>query len=739
VNLHLSDDQKLLQEAFRRFLAAESSMARVRAAEPLGFDRALWDGIAQMGVLTMRVVSAAGAADSSLLDAALLMELAGKYLASAPIAEAVVVARLLSSIDDENAARWLGWLGDGRKIVTLALHETAEMPNQLVPAAAVADAVVALDADRLMLLIANPPGAAPPNLASSPIGRMRSKSTDGPVEQLTLLKGPAARELHAAAVEEWKLLTSAALSAMAREALSMAAAYARERNQFGKPIGTFQAISHPLANLVTDAEGAQLLTWRAIAYVAERSPFAAAGVSMAYWWATHVSNRAVAQSLHTFGGYGLSLEYDIQLYHRRAKGMALVMGDPSLELNRVGKRLWCNEAPAALPTAGRVGIEFDYPECARELADETRTFFEQTLTSELRKRSHHSYDCHDWNVHRAAGAHRLLYPSWPEKFGGRNADAYATSAASHVWDEFDWSINAVAVSNMVGWIIMWFGTPELQRSVLPLMASGEIICSLGYTEPGSGSDVFAAKTRAVSDGGHWIINGQKMFTSGANLAQYVLLLTRTDSDVPKHKGLTLFLVPFDSPGIQIQALHTYPDERTNITFYSDVRISDGYRLGKINGGLEVMTAALKLEQGGLGFIVPHRRVLERALVWSRNTTRNGALALEEPQVLSRLSRVAVHCEVSDVIFRRSLWARVNEVPDRAYGPMSKLFSTEAFLRDSTDLLDLTAPDSLLKGQDGLGLIERSHRHAAATTIYGGTSEIQRSIIAEKVLGMPRSR
>jgi alkylation response protein AidB-like acyl-CoA dehydrogenase len=95
--------------------------------------------------------------------------------------------------------------------------------------------------------------------------------------------------------------------------------------------------------------------------------------------------------------------------------------------------------------------------------------------------------------------------------------------------------------------------------------------------------------------------------------------------------------------------------------------------------------------------------------------------------------------VSDVIFRRSLWARVNEVPDRAYGPMSKLFSTEAFLRDSTDLLDLTAPDSLLKGQDGLGLIERSHRHAAATTIYGGTSEVQRSIIAEKALGMPRSR
>jgi 3-oxochol-4-en-24-oyl-CoA dehydrogenase len=230
-----------------------------------------------------------------------------------------------------------------------------------------------------------------------------------------------------------------------------------------------------------------------------------------------------------------------------------------------------------------------------------------------------------------------------------------------------------------------------------------------------------------------------MFTSGANLAQYVMLLTRTDPDAPKHKGITLFLVPLDSPGIEIQPVHTYPDERTNITFYSDVRVSDHYRLGGVDGGLEAMTAALKLEQGGAGFIVPHRRVLDRALQWARTALRNDRRALDDPQVLGRLSRVAVHTEVSDVIFRRSLWAKVSEVPDRAFGPMSKLFSTEAFLRDSTELLDLTAPDSLFKGQEGLGLVERSHRHAAATTIYGGTSEIQRSLIAEKALGLPRTR
>jgi 3-oxochol-4-en-24-oyl-CoA dehydrogenase len=535
------------------------------------------------------------------------------------------------------------------------------------------------------------------------------------------------------------LLTSAALSAIAREAVALAAAYARERHAFGKPIGSYQAISHPLANLVTEAEGAQLLTWRAVANIAEGAPTAAAGVSMAYWWAAYVSGRAVAQSLHTFGGFGLSLECDIQLYHRRAKSLALLLGDPASELIRVGKRFWCNEAPVALPTTVPIGVEFNYGEKARELAAETRAFFERTLTPELRQRAHHSFDGHDWGVHRSAGKQGLLFPSWPTEFGGRAADAYEATAASHVWDEFDWTITAVAVSNIVAWIIMWFGAPEVQRRVLPLIASGEAICSLGYTEPESGSDVFAAKTRAVQDGDHWIINGQKIFTSGADLAQYVLLLTRTDLEAPKHKGLTLFLVPLDSPGIDIQALYTYPDERTNITFYSDIRVSDAYRMGKVNGGLEVMTSALKLEQGGQGFIVPHRRVLERAISWARKTTRNGVSVLEDPLILSRLSRVAVHSEVSDVIFRHSLWARVNDIPDRAYGPMSKLFSTEAFLQDSTDLLDLTAPESLLKGQEGLGLIERSHRHAAATTIYAGTSEVQRSLIAEKALGLPRTR
>lgn len=737
MNLALSDDQRLLQDAFGRFLTAESTMARVRAAEPLGFDPAFWQGLAELGALSLRVAETAGGADASLLDAVAFMEQAGEVLASGPIAEAIVTARLLSEIGGPVAEEYFAQAASGGKIVTLALQDAASQPVQLVPGGAVADAVLCLDGDALVLVSAVEKPRHALNLGALPVAEWRL-SGEG-VTRATLAQGDAARALFLAGLEEWKLLTAATLAGIAGRALDMAAAYSNERFAFGKPIGAYQGLSHPLANLVTDVDGAKLLVWRAIWGIARNEQRAAALVSMAYWWAARSAGAAVAQSLQTFGGYGLSLEYDIQLYHRRAKGLALILGNPRAALDEAGRRLWTACAAVPLPPAGEIGIDFGYGDAAETLAAETRAFFETHLTPELREHAHHSWEGHDWGLHHALGAARLLYPEWPAAHGGRDADPYEAVASQHVWDEFDWTINAVAVSNMVGFTMIWFGADALQQEVLPRIASGEVVCCLGYSEPGAGSDVFAARTRAVRDGDDWVINGQKMWTSGANLASYVLLLTRTDPEAPKHKGITMFLVPMDTPGIELTPIFTYPDERTNVTFYTDVRIPDRYRLGEINGGAAVMTAALKLEQGGAGFIGPHRRVLARAVEWARTARPGQAAPIEDPLVRRTLAEVAARVEVSDAIFRRSLFVKASGAPDLAYGPMSKLFSTETFLRDSTDLLDLTAPYSLLKDRLGIGGIEVAHRHAAATTIYGGTSEVQRSLVAEKRLGMPRSR
>ena len=150
---------------------------------------------------------------------------------------------------------------------------------------------------------------------------------------------------------------------------------------------------------------------------------------------------------------------------------------------------------------------------------------------------------------------------------------------------------------MVARAVVQFGSHELKDEVLSRTLSGHYRLCLGYTEPEGGSDVATCKTRAVRDGDGWIINGSKMFTSNAQNASYVFLVTNTDPDAPKHQSLTMFLVPLDTPGVEIQPLRTVDGDRTNITYYSDVRVHDKYRIGEVNGGWRVLREALNDEHG----------------------------------------------------------------------------------------------------------------------------------------------
>jgi alkylation response protein AidB-like acyl-CoA dehydrogenase len=204
----------------------------------------------------------------------------------------------------------------------------------------------------------------------------------------------------------------------------------------------------------------------------------------------------------------------------------------------------------------------------------------------------------------------------------------------------------------------------------------------------------------------------------------------------------MFLVPLDTPGIEVQAVHTLSDERTNITYYSDVRIPDRYRIGEVNGGWSVVAYALELEHGGT-YPNHHRDLIDAAVRWARTAQRDGRPAIEDPRVKERLGRAATHFEAARVLTRRSLWASAERLPDRGQGPMAKLFYTEILVEDAQDLLDLAAPSSLLRsGEHGAaadGELEFAYRFAPAPAVYAGTSEIMRSIIAQVALGLPRSR
>ncbi|TAL00639.1 MAG: acyl-CoA dehydrogenase, partial [Rhodospirillaceae bacterium] len=450
------------------------------------------------------------------------------------------------------------------------------------------------------------------------------------------------------------------------------------------------------------------------------------------------AGRAVAQALQTFGGYGLTMDYDIHLYNLRAKAWPLVFGDPLRLLEEAGRRLYAGEN-AALPDVGAVSIDFDIGDEARILAAEVDAFFKKNLTPELKAKAHYSWEGHDAGLHRKLADARLLFPSWPKELGGREAPPYAVSAARAVWDEHEWSGYATGTTSMVGAIIRRFGSDELKREVLTKIVSGEALCSLGYSEPGSGSDVFAAKTRATPDGNGWRIDGQKMFTSGANFTDYVLMLARTNPDVPKHKGLTMFIVPLKTKGVEVQAVHTFQDERTNITYYDGVKIPDSYRLGEVDGGVKVMSASLELEHGGGGFVKVQQNMLRAAEELCREIRYGKRPLIEDPSAQTRLAQVAAYFVLSSVLADRALWAGVEKKAGPAFGPMAKMFSSEKFLAGASILLNLTAPHSLSKRTGPAAFLNQCYRHAHGTRIYGGTSEVHRSMIAERYLGLPRTR
>ncbi|MFN3472415.1 MAG: acyl-CoA dehydrogenase [Blastomonas sp.] len=734
MNFDLTEEQAMMRDSYARLLEATCKPERLREAERTGFDREAWQGLAELGAIMLRVPQEMDGLGLGTFDAAMLMEEVGRKLPSGPIAETILAARLIALTGDEAQGETLAAILAGDRIASLALHDIAARPRQFVPGAQHADVVIGLRGEDLVL-VALPPAARPgeANLASN--GLAEVDFTQGSVA--VLATGAGAVAAFGAAREEWKLLTAAALAGLGRQAVQMAAEYASERKQFGQPIGAFQAISHPLADNLCEVDGGRLLVWKAIRDIADDAALAAAGPSLALWWCADAAGKAVSQALQTFGGYGLTTEYDIYLYALRAKAWPLVAGDPARLLVEAGERLY-GEVTVPLPQVGDLPIEFDIGEEARAIIAEIDAFMDANVTPAMREKFHYSWEGWVPELHRKMAEAGLLFQSSPD-LGGRGIGPYARAAVRRTLEKHGYSNPAAGVAEMVGLMIARAGSEELKQEVLSKIISGESIASLGYSEPGSGSDVFAAQTRAIPDGNGWLIEGTKMFTSGANLADYVLMLTRTNTDVAKHKGLTMFIVPLKAEGVTIQPVHTFQDERTNITFYDRVRIPDSYRLGEVDQGVRTMSLALELEHGG-GFANAIHANLEAAEQLCREIDApDGGKLIDEPQARARLARVHADIAVSELFEHRAAWAAVEKKPNMAFGPMAKMFSSERFMEVARDLLDLTAPLSLTKREGAAAMVNQCYRHAHGTRIYGGTSQVHRSMIAERGLGMPRTR
>jgi 3-oxocholest-4-en-26-oyl-CoA dehydrogenase alpha subunit len=349
---------------------------------------------------------------------------------------------------------------------------------------------------------------------------------------------------------------------------------------------------------------------------------------------------------------------------------------------------------------------------------------------------------HSPELHARMAADGLLGAGWPEEYGGTGVDVAYRQAVSGVLASRGILSDAFGSTQLVLRTILVVGTEEQKHSIIGAALRGDLLIALGYSEPDSGSDAAAAKTRAVRDGDEWVINGQKAFTSTVQACTHVFLLTRTDPDAPKHKGLTMFLVPTDAAGFELQPIHTLGGQRTNFTFYTDLRVPDSARIGGLNEGWSVMRVALDNEHSSPGNGQGRATLASRAATWAR-TTRAGDTTLyeAEPSVRERLARIAIDEEVARVLDLRVDWMRREGIALGAEGSMAKLFSTEAAQRHFGDLLELAGPTSVVEGDGGPsgGAFELGFRENVVETIRGGSSEILRDIIAQRSLGLPRSR
>lgn len=345
MDLGLSDDQEQLVGAFSMVCERAIGPDRVRDAEAAGIDPALWQAMVELGAPGMGAPEAVGGGGASLVDLTLAAEVLGQALAPVPFVDHAVAVRVAADhLDPADAT--LAALVAGDRIAAVAPVPARDGRGVMVPAGGVAHAVVALDGPELVLVEQVPPGPARPAL-----GGVAAADVDLRVpDRRVLASGPAAVAAHARLVAEWRTLTAAALVGVGAGALTLGVEYAKARHQFGQPIGSFQAIAHPLADAATALDGARLLVREAAWAAAEQPGQHDALAAMAFVFAAETAQRATAVALHTHGGYGFMLEYDVQLYYTRAKAWALLGGDPRHAVADLGDALF---GPAGASVGGR--------------------------------------------------------------------------------------------------------------------------------------------------------------------------------------------------------------------------------------------------------------------------------------------------------------------------------------------------------------------------------------------------
>ncbi|MEN2740643.1 acyl-CoA dehydrogenase family protein [Microbacterium sp. X-17] len=329
----LNEVEEAVKDTYRRFFEKESTTAVVRASEPSGFDRALWNRLLELGTLSMALPGEVGGDDAGMVCVALAAEQLGRQIAPVPLIDAVAAARALARSGVPAARAAIEAMAAGDEIIVLAPRPTVDGVSRLVPHGAIADRIVVMDGDDLVL-VPVVPDLSLENLGSLPLAHCRTSG-----EPVVLARGEDAAASFARAVADVRVLTGAALVGIADRSLELALEYVKVRKAFGIVIGSFQTVSHRLADDVVDIDGARLLVYEA-AWSIDHGERAEERASMSFLFGAQVARRSSGDCLHFHGGVGFSMEHDSQLYYRRARSWPLAYTRLDDEYRRLADLLY---------------------------------------------------------------------------------------------------------------------------------------------------------------------------------------------------------------------------------------------------------------------------------------------------------------------------------------------------------------------------------------------------------------
>ncbi len=687
-----------------------------------------WRALQEAGLLSLAAPEQHGGEGLGMAEVAVLLHEVGRRAAELPVWETLAcgLVPLVRSGSDELQAELVPKIVAGELLLSPALRGPATIDDKSVTGTKIG--VPVLDGTTLLLVAAGDVVAiVDPD--GSGVSRVETATSRGATEATyTFESAPVLGVLDADVVRSHAIAGLAALGAGVVEgARDLTAGYIRDRRQFGRALAEFQAVAYQIAEVYI-ASRTFTLTAGEVARRLDAGDPAADDLAVAAYWFTDRAGSTLQTCHHLHGGMGVDETYPLPAYFSRVRDITRHLGGPA--------------SLADVPVTETAGKNAELTAEQRAFKDEARAYL-SGLTSDD-DRDEMRTDRHGAAYHRIIkqmGADGWMGVGWPTEYGGQGRGPIEQQAFVNEASRADVHLPSVTLQT-VGPTLQAYGTEKQKKMFLADIVSGDVHFAIGYSEPDAGTDLASMRTTAVRDGDHYVVNGQKMWTTGGHAADYVWLAARTDPDAPPHQGISILIVDTRDPGYSSTPIVTSDgSHHTNATYYNDVRVPVDMLVGEENRGWQLITTQLNHERVMLGPAGRLEGLRDLVREWADGRVGpDGIPLLDVPLVRDTLARTTASFRVNELLNWAVARGSSNQRTAVADASTSKVFASDEVQRLGLALTDLvnTFGDPADPATGRLAeYLDATSKRNLVLSFGGGVNEVQRELIAMFGLDLPR--